>query len=369
MTLGQLLKNRRTELGKSLEQLSAATKIHAKTLAAIENDHYAELPARAFARGFIVAYCKALKLNPEQVMKDYHDFLESKFSERPDRDQGHQGYVFEGKELEQNKRWLVIGATVAGVFAIAVLLVFKPQNHKRKEKHKEFAEEETPALVSDDPDSAIPADMAELKAQMTPAIPLALASPELSPKMSASSPFMNAATVSPTIPPATTPAIPTPSPVAAVLKPMATPTPFKSPAATPKPSPKSSLSPSPSPTPSAEKTEKEDKLNKGDNLAPNEVKRKISFQILDDVWVRYQVDDKPAYLLLVRKGRYLVIKAKEKITFETNNVAALKFRTKRAEYADLNQERFSVEKDGSLQTLETHLGSELPATVPPPPNR
>ncbi len=143
MTPGILFKQRRLELGKSLEQISASTKIHIKILIALEEDQYGDLPARAFTRGFIVSYAKALGLNGNHIISQYHEFLEEKYAERKNRDKGHQGYVFEGKELEQNRRWLIFGASAAAIFAIAVLLVFKPQNHKRKEKHKEFTEEAT----------------------------------------------------------------------------------------------------------------------------------------------------------------------------------------------------------------------------------
>ena len=138
MTLGQLLKSKRLELGKSVEQIATATRIHTKVLRALEEDRYGELPARAFTRGFIITYCKALQLDPNKIIRDYHDFLESKFAERPEKDHGHQGYAFEGKETEQNKRWMIISASAAAFFAVLTLLFFKPQNHKHKEKHKEL---------------------------------------------------------------------------------------------------------------------------------------------------------------------------------------------------------------------------------------
>jgi cytoskeletal protein RodZ len=64
VTLGQHLQNKRHETGRSLEQLAALTKIQLKILRAIEEDRYADLPAKAFTRGFIVNYAKALKLDP-----------------------------------------------------------------------------------------------------------------------------------------------------------------------------------------------------------------------------------------------------------------------------------------------------------------
>ena len=309
MTLGQLFKNKRSELGRSLEQISASTKIHTKILTALEGDQYVELPARTFTRGFIVTYCRALKLDSEQVLREYHDFLESKFNERRDRDQGHQGYVFEGKELEQNKRWMVIGATLAALFAIAVLLIFKPQNHHRKEKHKEFAEEEM-AATEGAPEADVPAPT------LTTAVTIAstAASPSATPAVTATA----------------TPSV------------------------------------SPSASPSA--TPKLDKLNKGDDLQPKEVKRRILFEAVEDTWVRYRTDDKPPMTIILRKGRQLVVKAKNQIQVETNQAASLRYKTRTSQYVNLDQTLFSVEGDGALKSLPAGAiaPGALPATVPSP---
>ncbi len=196
MTLGQELRERRIEIGRSLEQISAATKIHLKILQAIEEDRYADLPARAFTRGFIVNYAKALKLDPNELLERHREFLEQKFPERADRDQGHQGYVFEGKELEQNRRWTWIGLSVAGVFAIAVVLIFKPGNHTRKEKHKEFqpvaapspveATDATPAELT----SSSPSPSATVSPDPT-ATPVATPTPEPSPSPTATPDMLN----------------------------------------------------------------------------------------------------------------------------------------------------------------------------------
>ena len=79
ITLGTILKNKRLELGRSIEQLSAMTRIHSKTLQVLEEDNFAELPARAFTRGFIVSYAKALGLDGNQLVQDHAEFLEKKF--------------------------------------------------------------------------------------------------------------------------------------------------------------------------------------------------------------------------------------------------------------------------------------------------
>jgi cytoskeleton protein RodZ len=372
VTLGQRLQEKRNELGKSLAQISSATKIHVKILTCLEKDEYRELPAKTFTRGFIVSYCKALGLDPEKTLLEHQDFLEQKFAERKDKDLGHQGYVFEGKELEQNKRWMIFGVSAAAIFAIAVLLIFKPQNHKRKELHKEFTEEV--ADGTDEPanpngPTAVGSPGAEVPAGANGASPntaisAAATSPTISPTATASAsarPSINAlvssSTTSSSPSPATSPvavaATETPVPDEEESEDEIVPAKAK-PSATPLSSPAIAL----------------DKLNKGDDLSTSDVKKKIILQALDDVWVRYQVDEKPAMLLILRKGKYLVIKAKEKIVFDSKHHESLRYKTK-GSYHDLDHEKFTVGSDGKISASDTGVvgGNNIPEQIPASPSR
>jgi cytoskeletal protein RodZ len=369
VTLGQLFKQKRQESGRSLEQLAALTKIHIKILSALEEDTYTHLPARAFTRGFIVNYAKALKMNPDEVLKDHQEFLEARFSERIDRDKGHQGYVFEGKELEQNKRWLYICGSIAGVFALAFFLVFKPGNHKHKEQHKEF-EEETQLDANGEPVESTPAPPT-LKGTPMQVIPYAPIEP-----LAASTPATTSSVAYNASPAA--PVIPLGSPAAnalAVQSPIASPSSSPSKASTPVPTPHATpaVTPAPSvakeaevvasPTPAA----KEDKLNKGDALDPKEVKIKANFQAKEDLWVRYRSDDKPIGMLILRKDRYLVIKAKSKLLFETLHPENIRYKSKSG-YIELTLPKAEISPNGSLNNYSgDSLGSApMPETVPLP---
>lgn len=343
MTPGQTLKQTRIQSGKSLEQLSASTKIHIKILNAIEEDRYSELPAKAFTRGFIVSYAKALKLNADALLKEHHDFLEARFAERTARDQGHHGYAFEGKELEQNRRWTWIALALAGGFALAVLIVFKPGNHKSKEKYKEYAA--TP--------SASPA-IEENASEPSPAI--AALNPESAPMIPATS-----ATSAPIVasaastPPSPQTSVATPSPVANAA---ATPAPTQSATPEPQTTPSPQASPSPSP----------DKLNKGDDLSPQEAKIKLIIVATEDAWTRYRSDDKPLGMLILRAGKTLVIKAKGRVLFETNPSAKLQFKTRKSPLADLPASRIEMTEEGVANSYSgNELGKNpLSDTIPPP---
>lgn len=400
MTLGEILKSKRIESGRSLEQVAASTKIHVKILAAIEEDRYGDLPARAFTRGFIVNYAKSLRLNPETLLAEHHDYLESKFLERANRDQGHQGYAFEGKELEQNKRWMMIGAGIALVFAVGVLLVFKPQNHKRKEKHKDFEEEAalvadaetapdgTPLLVPT-PSANLPVASASTSPSATATTPIPASNGTSLPvatenKTSNPIPLSTSAPLTPLAPVATSTAKPTvnatatatatatPKPTAtatATPKPTQTPTPSPTPKASPTATPASTATPAAnatavtSPTPTA----KLDPLRKGDSLDPKEVKKKVTFQAKEDVWVRYQSDSQAPNLLILRKGRSLVVKGKEKITVEVTHPENLQVKQK-GTYEDMKASAVQVEGNGTVQDYTgAPLGTNaIPAEVPAP---
>jgi cytoskeletal protein RodZ len=372
VTLGQHLKNRRQELGRSLEQVSALTRIHIKILTAIEEDLYSELPARAFTRGFIVNYAKALKLEPNQILSTFHDFLEEKFSERPDRDLGHQGYAFEGKELEQNRRWMMFGGGLAAVFALAVLLIFKPENHKRKEKHKEFEAEvdETAGIAP-----AIPmASPGQSPGIVTAANSVQISFSNLnSGPISTSNPLPGMGSLSGIAPGTSSSSgqTQTPAAPAASATPSATPAPVTNPTTAPTlapvAAPSTTASPTPAASPSESATPKPDLLNKGDSLTPEEVKVKATFQAKEDAWIRYRSDDLPSSMMILRKGRTLVIKGKSRILFETNKTESLQIKSQ-GSFQDLSIKKGSIEPKSAPKAYEgSDMGSRpLPEQIPAP---
>ena len=316
MTLGQVLKSKRLELGKSIEQIATATRIHIKVLRALEDDQYGELPARAFTRGFIISYCKSLHIDPDQILKDYHDFLESKFAERPEKDHGHHGYAFEGKETEQNKRWMIIIASTAAFFAVLTLLFFKPQNHKHKEKHKELIAEEVDLTMPQNPSPLIPSEQAN-------------------PTATGTSTAIN--TESSTII-----STGTDTAVKVTIKVAESPTPAATPTATPAASPSA--------------TPKEDPLNKGDGMLPKNTGVKIVILATEDTLIHYHSDQRKPFSLMLRKDKQLVIKANDLIKIETDTPEHIKYRLSfknkaNSEYSELKEHRLELHKDGTATTF------------------
>jgi len=71
MSLGEFLRETRTQLTLDLEAVAEETKISPKNLRAIEEGNFTALPAEVFTRGFYILYAKCLSLDPEEVLAMY----------------------------------------------------------------------------------------------------------------------------------------------------------------------------------------------------------------------------------------------------------------------------------------------------------
>ncbi len=67
-TVGQIIKSARQKRSLSVDQLSSLTKIDSKYIAALELDHYSDLPSETFAKGFIRNLSLRLDLNPNELI-------------------------------------------------------------------------------------------------------------------------------------------------------------------------------------------------------------------------------------------------------------------------------------------------------------
>lgn len=68
---GRSLKELREKLGIDLKTISAETKINAKILEAIEAEEISRLPAPVYLKGFLKAYARALRLDPQKLVEGY----------------------------------------------------------------------------------------------------------------------------------------------------------------------------------------------------------------------------------------------------------------------------------------------------------
>ncbi len=227
-SLGDFLRHEREERQLSIEQVASATKIGVRLLHALESDHYAELPARTFVRGFVTSYARFLGLDTRAVLARFDPYIELRSAERPNREAGHSGYAFERKEGEQHRFILSIAIFSFLILGGGAMLILRPSLQKHKKSNIEKLQELHIPLPS-----------------------------------------------------------PSPSPIPVVI-----------------------------PVPA-------DPLDSGAGLDPNVVTYKLAFKMHEDVWVRYQIDDRPARKFIVRAGRALVLKAVKHICFQSSDAEAL----------------------------------------------
>lgn len=71
-SVGASLRELRVRQGVSLEEVARATRINPRYLEALEADDFAALPAPAFTRGFIRAYCQVLQSPADDALLLYH---------------------------------------------------------------------------------------------------------------------------------------------------------------------------------------------------------------------------------------------------------------------------------------------------------
>lgn len=271
-SLGEFLRQEREKRGITIEQVASATKVSVRMLHALEADHYVELPAKPFIRGFVTSYARFIGLDPKEILTQYGHFIDDRSHDRPSREGGHSGYAFEKREGEQSRTVLWIIMSVSVVLGVIFIIFFKPARHHRGSHADKLREAH-----------GTPTPSAHPSAQVSPSpvgAPVAVA-------------------------------VPSPSPGPA--KPAAKPSPSPAPTKTQAPAP----SPTASPSPTTE--DKLDPLNSGVNLKPNEIKQRVLFKALADIWVRYKVDDRPVMKFAIKKDRVLVLRAREVIRFQVSN--------------------------------------------------
>lgn len=72
---GEMLLNRRRELGMSIQQVANVIKIRPQIIEFFETGNFASMPPRGYAQGMIASYARYLGLNPREVVNTYFDEL------------------------------------------------------------------------------------------------------------------------------------------------------------------------------------------------------------------------------------------------------------------------------------------------------
>ena len=124
--IGRTLRKARTDRGIELSEVERATKIRLKFLEAMEADRWDDLPAPAYARGFLEIYARYLDLDREALLEEYSEQVEGERS-------GHEPIpesVIKPGTLRQRHRpsgragsikWGPVGKVAAGLVAVVVV--------------------------------------------------------------------------------------------------------------------------------------------------------------------------------------------------------------------------------------------------------
>jgi cytoskeletal protein RodZ len=283
ISLGEFLRQERERRGITIEQVASATKVGVRTLHSLEADHFAELPAKPFIRGFVTSYCRFIGLDPKEILARFDDFMSYKANERPNRETGHSGYAFEKKDGEQQSRTILMIAMCSFILLGALAMLFlKPSLRHQRSSHidklRAVHQNSAPEIHLE----------ASPVASGVPQQPQVITSPTVKVSVPAAKPSMLA--VEPSVMP-----VSTPSSVPSIV-----------------PSENQAKMASPGVNPS-------DPLDSGHDLKSNEITHKAIVKALMDIWVRYQVDDRPIRKFIVRQGRTLFLRAKSSIRLQVSN--------------------------------------------------
>lgn len=327
-SLGSFLRAEREKLGITIEQVASATKISVRLLHALEDDQYSDLPAKPFVFGFVTSYSRFIGLNPKEVRNQFNFFISKKASERPNRDAGHSGYIFEKREGDQSRLflWIIMGSFI--LIGGLSMLILKPSLKHNQKKHLETLVSLTPPKLS--PSPAVNALLANEKIQFSP-VPIQT----VSPKPIAS----QVPSPAPSVPPSVVPSS----------------TPTSAPTAAPSPEPLSAPSPKPDP------------LNSGAALPPENIKYRLMVKAWADVWVRYQCDDRPLMKFILREGRLLALRGETKILLDVSNAKAVTYNFNRGPSTPMKLKRLVLPASAELSP-EFSGDSALPSTPDPAPS-
>ncbi|MBZ0157458.1 MAG: DUF4115 domain-containing protein [Alphaproteobacteria bacterium] len=76
--MNNILKKRREELGKNIDEIADVTRIKRSYLRAIEEDDFEKLPVEVYTKGYIREYAEFLEIPAEQAFEPYEKYLEER---------------------------------------------------------------------------------------------------------------------------------------------------------------------------------------------------------------------------------------------------------------------------------------------------
>ena len=151
-TIGAFLKQMREEKGINLKIISQHTKISVTNLENLEADDLEKLPNRAYVKGYVKSYAKALQLNQEDCL-ELLDVTYGIEKEAPlEKNSTHTKTAPLSSEVESNSdtdesesNGIKIGIAIGALAVISFLLILNNTGDKEEEPVKEVVKKVAPA--------------------------------------------------------------------------------------------------------------------------------------------------------------------------------------------------------------------------------
>lgn len=123
------LRKRRTELGKSIEELSNLTKIKKSYIQAMEEGNFEQLPLEVYTKAYIKTYSELLGLDSNRFIEQYENYLNSRKSPNQRRDDSVKSKKedFSDKDSRAQRKYprgLVTGIISISAFLLIFLILF-----------------------------------------------------------------------------------------------------------------------------------------------------------------------------------------------------------------------------------------------------
>ncbi|HEX9652137.1 MAG TPA: helix-turn-helix domain-containing protein [bacterium] len=133
--IGQILKNKRTELKKSFEEIHAQTRITVAHLQLLEENNFTFLP-ETYIKSFIKTYASALDLNSAEVLRKFNFNKEEKKAEEEKESKIRAAQDQASLPINRILEWaLAAGAFLLLVFIVLVYLQYRSEIYARPLEH------------------------------------------------------------------------------------------------------------------------------------------------------------------------------------------------------------------------------------------
>jgi hypothetical protein len=127
-TIGKTLRRARTDRGIELSDVEQATKIRVKFLKAMEEDRWEEMPAPAYARGFLDIYARFLGLDQRALLDQFRESVEGESHEEIPESVIKPGVLRQSRPTRRTRsinwkpvNWKPIAKVVGGVLAVVLV--------------------------------------------------------------------------------------------------------------------------------------------------------------------------------------------------------------------------------------------------------